>query len=364
MLAALSFRQQTEVGGGKTGAQPQSTTFSTEPPQKRAGTADVSEAMAFIAESLLDNQGYYIQVRGNKDRIWFPYALSPLLNKGDKYVNIDTGEIYTVKETFTVVDERTGKDRKTGEVILSDANGDAAAPGRWDRLRPQNHIRFMHSFPKTLSQPYQFDPPTEQSDAVLKSELNQGGERAPWTDTITWAVIRREPGGLRRPFEDPRETKPRHREQARMVELDNCDYIHNIEGQLFDNVVQFDIWAQTNERAEALAVWFQDFFERYRWVWKFNGLKEILFWQQNADAIVTRWRNDIVSRSIQLYLQTERLRRFPVRRIVDIEVAVEVLTGGEHLRPKPVVPDPTACVDPTGVIPFEILDGPGISLSQ
>ncbi|MGH7412445.1 MAG: hypothetical protein ACREJ6_15495, partial [Candidatus Methylomirabilis sp.] len=282
---------------------------------------------------------------------------------GDEYVDINNGELFKIKEIIEIVDEQ-GKTRKTGEVILTDARGVAAAPIKYHRLRPKNHLRFMHSFPKTLAQPYQFNPPSQDGEIQLRSETNQAGDRAPWTDTITWAIIRREPGGLRRPFEDPRETKPRQRDMVKFVEFDNCDYLHTIEGQFFDNIVQFDIWTQTNERAEVLAVWFQDFVERYRWVWKYNGVKELLFWQQNADAIVTRWRNDIVSRSIQVYFQTERLRSYPVRRIVDIEVSVDVLTRGENLQPVPVVVDPTACVDPTATIPIELLDGPGIKLSQ
>jgi hypothetical protein len=360
MLTALGFRNEDDVTIGK----PVSLTFPSHPMQKRAGAADVHEAMSFIAESLLDNQGYFIPVRGNANRLWFPYALSPLLNRGDQYVNINTGETYAVKEVFEVEDVRQGQKRKTGEVILTDFRGATAVPRSHHRLRPKNHLRFMHSFPKTLAQPYQFDPPTSTGEVQLTTTKNQGGDRAPWTDTITWAIIRREPGGLRKPFEDPRETKPRHRELLKFVEIDNCDYLHSIEGQFFDNVVQFDIWTQTNERAERLATWFQDFLERYLWVWKYNGVKEILFWQQNADAIVTRWRNDIVSRSIQVYFQTERLRNYPVRRIVDISVSVDVLTRGEHLQPVPTVVDPTACVDPTAVIPIELLDGPGISLTQ
>lgn len=360
MLAALSFQQ----GPDTKVAKPETLTFTSPvfPPQKRARSADVHEAMSYMAESLLDNQGYFILVKGNPNRVWFPYALNPLLNKGDEYVDINTGETFRIKEVVEIED--LGKKRKTGEVILTDLRGAAAVPVKYHRLRPKNHLRFMHSFPKTLAQPYQFDPPNAAGEIQLKSDTNQGGDRAPWTDTLTWSIIRREPGGLRKPFEDPREIKPRHREMVKFVELDNCDYLHSIEGQLFDNIVQFDIWTQTNERAESLAVWFQDFLERYRWVWKYNGVKEILFWQQNADAIVTRWRNDIVSRSIQVYFQTERLRTYPVRRIVDIEVSVDVLTRGEQLQSVPVGIDPTACVDPTGHIPVELLDGPGISLTQ
>src|SRR3990167_7618049 len=295
------------------------------PRQRRATplqprSIDVPQAIQFIAESLLDNQGYFLAVTGNDNRIKIPhYALE--IKTGDIYDNIDTGEVYTVREVIS--DPKTHQ--PTGEIILSDENGVAAAPKIWNRIRPRQHVRFMESFPTTYSEPYKFDP-IEESDTNLKRGIG------PWTDTITWRTIKKEPGGMKKPFTDPRKTKPQKHEFVSFPERDDSDYWHVIEGQVFDTIVQFDLWAQTNRRAEWLAVWFQDFFERYRWVWKYNGVKEILFWQQNADALVSRWRNDIVSRSIQLYFHTERLNSYPVRRITDITIAVDVLTKGEHLE--------------------------------
>ena len=325
-----------------------------DPRQKRAGAADIPEAMAFIAESLLDNQGYRIPVRGNASRCVLPFSTG--IKKGDAYINIDKGEEYVVEEVIRARNEKTGQREATNEVILSDANGVAAAPEVWNRLRPKHHVQFMHSFPKTISQPYKFQP-EDANETNLKNEVGQ------FTDTITWQVLRREPGGMRRPFEDPRQPKPQQHEWIQMPELDNCDYIHAVEGQLFDTIVQFDLWSTTNSRAEWMAWWFVDFFERYRWVWKYNGVKEILFWQQTADAIVTRWRNDIVSRSVQLYFQTERLRHFPMRKINDIEVSVDVLIDGEHLEDPAQIVDPTACVEPTARVPVEVIDGPGIAFN-
>jgi len=326
-------------------------------PQQRS--VDVPQALVFLAESLLDNQGYFLQVAGNTNRIKIPFSAFEI-KTGDIYDNIDTGEEYTVQEVIKDPDTHLS----TGEVILSDANGSAAAPKIWNRVRPRNHIRFMDAFPKTYSEPYKFDA-TEENDTNLKRGIG------PWTDTITWHTIRKEPGGMKKPFTDPRQTKPQKHEFVATPEHDDSDYWHVIEGQVFDTIVQFDLWAQTNRRAEWLAAWFQDFFERYRWVWKYNGVKEILFWQQNADALVTRWRNDIVSRSIQLYFQTERLANYPVRRISDITIAVDVLTKGEHLvtptttlvgtsiQPTAAIPNATGIIAPTGIVNVSLLDGPG-----
>lgn len=326
-------------------------------PQQKS--VDVPQAILFLAESLFDNQGYFLPVVGNVDRIKIPFSALQI-STGDIYDNIDTGEEYKVLEVITDPDTND----PTGEIILSDANGDAASPKIWNRIRPRKHIRFMDAFPKTYAEPYKFDA-TEESDTNLKRGIG------PWTDTITWHTVRKEAGGMKKPFTDPRQTKPQKHEFVSTPEHDDSDYWHVIEGQVFDTIVQFDLWAQTNRRAEWLAAWFQDFFERYRWVWKYNGVKEILYWQQNADALVTRWRNDIVSRSIQLYFQTERLATYPIRRITDITLAVDVLTGGEHLEtkttkivgtkihPTGVVLDASGIIDPTGIMTVAVIDGPG-----
>ncbi len=172
-------------------------------------------------------------------------------------------------------------------------------------------------------------------------------------------MVRTQPGSLsEKPFQGVKETKPRFRE-FKLDSGSNCDYLHHVGGQLFDSIVQFDFWAKTNHEASFMLNWFIRFFELHRWVWKWNGVKEILFWRQTDDAIVTRWRNDIVSRSLQLYFQTERLYSHPVRRLRDIEVCVDVLTHGEHLIEKETVVDPTGCVDPTGQVPVNLIDGPG-----
>jgi hypothetical protein len=326
-------------------------------PQQKS--VDVPQAILFLAESLLDNQGYFLSVTGNDNRVKIPFAALEI-KTGDIYDNIDTNEEYIVKEVIEDPDTH----EPNGEVILSDTNGNAAAPKIWNRIRPRNHIRFMDAFPKTYAEPYKFDP-DEESDTNLKRGVG------PWTDTITWHTVRKESGGMKKPFTDPRQTKPQKHEFVSTPEHDDSDYWHVIEGQVFDTIVQFDLWAQTNRRAEWLAAWFQDFFERYRWVWKYNGVKEILYWQQNADALVTRWRNDIVSRSVQLYFQTERLSTYPVRRITDITLAVDVLVHGEHvetdtteivgtkIRPVAAAPDASGIIDPTGVVTASLIDGAG-----
>jgi len=320
--------------------EPEGTSYPGAPRQKRLSSANVIKAMDYVDESLGQYQGYWkpIEIEGtNRPRVHMPFAI--YLDVNDTYQCIETGLTYTIVDVF-----RNKDGLKTGEIVL-----EGAGPlNIWDRLIPDHRLVFTHSFPKALAQPYKFDDDTnlEQVDK-------------PWTDHITWLLIRREPGSLgRAPFADPREQKPRHREFIVDDRLD-CDYAQQVEGQQFDNILQFDIWAQTNKRASFIAEWFHDFMIKHVWVWKLNGVKDVYYWQQTADALVTRWRNDIVNRTVQWYVQTERLSHTSIRRLREIDVTFDVLTHGEENVAAATIADPSGCVDPTAKISFEIVDGPG-----
>jgi hypothetical protein len=321
--------------------QPEGTSYPGAPRQKRLASANIVQAMEFVDESLAQYQGYWkpidIDTNPLNPHIQLPFAT--YLDVGDEFTCIDTGLVYTVEDVL-----RDGDGNKTGEVRL-----EGAGPlDIWHRLIPEHRLVFKHAYPKSLAQPYKFDDDTnlEQVDK-------------PWTDHITWLLIRREPGSLgRQPFGDPREQKPRHREFVIDSRVD-CDYAQQISGQQFDNIVQFDIWAQTNKRASLLIEWFHDFLIKHVWVWKLNGVKDVYYWQQTADALVTKWRNDIVNRTVQWYVQTERLSHTSIRRLREVDVSVDVLIHGEDFAAPTVTVDPSGCVDPTARILFEIVDGPG-----
>jgi hypothetical protein len=335
MVFAQPFRNQDPE-------EPEGTAFEAGGRQKREFSADIFTAMQWMDESLQDYQGYRLPVKGNDLRFQFPFAV--YLEPGDVWKNIDTGAEMTVDRTF-----RDEDGDPSGEAIFK-TDGDVP-PAMWDRLRPQaeNRVRFVNSWPKSLSETYKF-----------KDDSNLEQVNRPWNDTITWMVARREPGSVgAKPFTGTREVRPRFREDIVEEEV-NCDYIRAIKGQQFDVLVQFDIWAKTNRRAVVLLDWFMNFMDLYRWVWEYNGVKRVQYWRQTSDALVTRWRNDIVSRSIQYYFQIERLSSYRIRRIRDIEVIVDTLAHADDFVGRETMVDPSGCVDPTGQIPVELVDGPGI----
>ena len=129
-------------------------------------------------------------------------------------------------------------------------------------------------------------------------------------------------------------------------------------GQWFESVVQFDVWAQTNERANVLLNWFEDFMDRYRWVLKWNGIQETFYWQRNEDALVSRWRNDIVHRTVEYYFRTDRIRAADIRRIISLSLVVDVAergTGPDSLF-REIIDPRTWPNFYTGDIPVEIID--------
>jgi len=278
------------------------------PRQRRAEGADLARALTYVGDSLDDNQGFFYQDRPDKYRLIFPYAW--FVKVGDKVKNTTTDAEYTVQDILV-----NGPPAPYGpgyEVVLSGGRKPAAS----DRLRlhPSNTIDYFHSYPKANAEPYKFD-----DQGTLKSTTRA------WNDTITFMVMRREPGSSSpNPFGDGKIYKPRYIES----ELDrlNPDTISANYFMLWESLVQFDCWAQTNERADRLLHWFEDFIFRYAPVWEFNGVIEILPWRVDQDRTTTRWRNDIVSRSVIYYFRTQTVYSARSRRLAAIEIAADVGT--------------------------------------
>lgn len=329
-------------------SEPVGDSFGASPRQRRQNTEIISirKAMEFIDEVLRNYQGSKINVDLSKGRIFLPYAV--YLAEGTEFECIDTKEIYKVTHVFKK------KKNPTGEVLVSSGTGRVLK--QTDRLRAvhgeKNSVNFMHAYPQSAPLVYEWNKETGQ--------LVEDGR--PWTDTITWRVIRSEPGSLGKdPFGTPKELRPRFRDFVYDEKDPSCDYVTMILGQLFDTIIQFDIWTQTPERGQMLAEWFNDFLELHRWVLMYNGVQTLYFWRQQPDALSTRWRNDIVSTSLQWYFRTEKNIHRKIRKISDISLEMDVLTHGEHtaIQTAPAA-DPYGCVEPTGIkVTSELIDGSG-----
>jgi len=162
---------------------------------------------------------------------------------------------------------------------------------------------------------------------------------------ITWNVIRRQPGSLdSQPFARTKEMLPRVREElfydpaisADPLEPEQypapeigSDHEHariagrEIQGQFFDNLIQFDIWAKNNRTAEEMTEYFEDFMLTFRKMFLELGIAKLNFHSRVRDEVILNWRNGLINRSLIYYVRTEKVTATPVRVIKRITVNAE-----------------------------------------
>lgn len=257
--------------------------------EKADRNATLDDVTSFIYLSLIDFQGKFIQDTQNSWWVTFPNVWE--ISVGDIIKNISTGESYKVSQ---FVDEAAKKVELSG----------FSPPGSSDTLEIEesNSIRFTPAYPP--------------KEVTLQD----------WRDTITYKVSKRQPGSISpHPFEQKKEIKPRLREIIR--DKDNPGHHIFVQGQWFDNLIQFDCWAQTNHKADQLISWFEDFLFKYTWVWKKNGVQEILYWERTIDETITKWKNNIVNRTLFYYFRTEKITVIRTNEYSQIDLQISVSPG-------------------------------------
>jgi hypothetical protein len=246
-----------------------------EPMRQSDRNASLNQITTYIYQSLLDFQGKWNPSDRGDYIISFPNARYLAVN--DKIVNLTTKKTYVIVELISEAGNG-GMVRLNTFGSLPPADGDLLA------LEEKNTVNFESSYSR-----YYQDKPI-----------------ADWRDTVIYRVKRREPGTIgKHPFDPPTEIKPRIRENR--VDPDHLDCHILVMGQWFDNLIQFDCWSKFNNRADDLIEWFEDFMYKYTWVWKKNGVNEILYWMRNVDTESSKWRNDLAVRTVLYYFKTEKI---------------------------------------------------------
>lgn len=146
-----------------------------------------------------------------------------------------------------------------------------------------------------------------------------------FVDTITFKVVRSMPGELdenaRFSPGGRREIKPRRRETGLGHRL-STNKMTNIEGQWFSNYVQFDLFTRTNDEAEDMVEWFEEFMDLYKYVFMYAGISKMHYWMRLEDEELVRWKTGLSVRSVQYYIRTERLYEVDVNRVRQINITL------------------------------------------
>lgn len=125
--------------------------------------------------------------------------------------------------------------------------------------------------------------------------------------------------------ENRREIRPRLRNTYREQNIDgNAPPITEILGQYMDAEIVFEVWEESNAKAEKLAKKFRDFMKIYAGYFKEQGLKEIYFILMSATPNGEILRDNSVCRKLVYFVKFEELTEVPVDIIKTIEVAAEI----------------------------------------
>ena len=303
---------------------------------RQDATAKLSNFYSYIEEALRLYQGYYVPHPLDGFNGIFPFAW--YLREGMKIDNTSIGVTYTIKDVQVDVN-----DNPTGYVTLE--GGNSKTPSVYHRLkfRREDAVVFMHGFPRTFAQTYAFEP---DGSGELSSQYAQA-----WRDTITWIVANKEPADLK----GTKDQRKRFR-QIKDYESDDS-YTISYTGQWFDAVVQLDCWTKSNASAEKLIEWFEQFMELYRGVFRWNGVDKLIYRDRTSDELVTRWRDDIVNRTLRYNVRVENVISTVISKIRSIAATFSLMPSGVYWPTG--VPWDDSWSQPTGTsdfIPIEVLD--------
>ena len=296
-----------------------------EKPSRTDSAADIYAFFSYVESALRLHQGHYFPKRANPMYGVFPFARR--LKEGAEVINTTKNTTYTIAEVYK--SQQIDGNLPTGDVKLEGS----PEPSASDRLvfNRDESIKFLPGFPRTYSYPYQFDTPENE---LMQEYMGD------WREAITWSIVRLEPGSLSdEPFKRPRTLRPMHREIQRIAATDR--HALDTSAKYYDCLVQFDCWARTNRAAEDLVTWFELFMDTYIPVFTFNGIQRCFYWERTMDELVTRWRNDIVNRSIRYYIRTETV----LTRIVSKIRAITINAG---LLPSDSISPTGEWIYPTG----------------
>jgi hypothetical protein len=185
------------------------------------------------------------------------------------------------------------------------------------------NLVFAHAYPDfitDLEETYseQF---TDQSQRDVRTRHFQ--------DTLTWKNVRREPGSIGdKPFGPNKQWKPRIMDRAAAHESDPTKLVDIFE-QDFDNVIQFDIFSETNQRCEELAEWFEDQIVVFQWYFQQVGIPRVLFFKRTIDERVDRLASALNTRSLQYYVRTKRYYRIDHSRMEEIRLRLLSIVNTE-----------------------------------
>jgi len=78
-------------------------------------------------------------------------------------------------------------------------------------------------------------------------------------------------------------------------------------GQWFDNIVEFKIFARTNDVADSRALWFEDMMDLWHWYFRASGISQFKYLGRLSDEFLSPDNRKVVCRPLRYYVRTEKV---------------------------------------------------------
>jgi len=284
---------------------PQRQQFELRRKSRAEGNLSISECMDLLEKLMRKHQLSFVPNKLNPNLILFPFCfIEP--SKGDQILNTVTKEVYTVDQTI----KNPITNQWEGVVKFNNLITPPSVEHRHtlQYLDPSKYIKFEHEYPEAL-----LNKISANSEGIL-TNIPQ------IVPTITWTLLRVEPGGLGEPFGPRRELKSSLRESVK----DPLVPGHTVEirGQSFDNIVEFSGWGNSHRTCERLITWFEQLIKLYSGYLRHAGISQLFFWKREREAQKTAWRQQLPVTSTQFYFRTEELEAVYQRDILKIDISI------------------------------------------
>lgn len=256
-----------------------------------------------------------IAIKRFESQFYMPKATTPrhikLINcvnvvEGDKIKNIDTNEYYTIEKVY-----RAASGLFSGYVYLS-SGASSLEETHVIELPENRQILFFHDFPSGEGN-------RQDRSAETPEKVEQ-----PFRPTITYRVIHRTPAALGgAPFSG--KSKDLVSSYLKSInDTEDPSYVYDIYNQFWDNIVQYNVWSASQMYSDYLIVIFERFLSEVVPILKYYNVQAAYHRDRQDDRFITRWRPDIVSRTLNFFYRTQQVTVVRERLITDIGLSVNV----------------------------------------
>lgn len=301
-------------------------------PFRKLGNWNIDDFGAMVGTCFCMWQGWFkFMDSSDHSLIQLPFALIDL-DEGDLLVNHRTGAEYEIRQVLWNARRLKYKNPLVDGVI-------DLVPFESRRIRKGFHPDELVGVGVQIKRVNGDGIDLDQSrgDFLTLGSSNRASFRQRYAETedvdssgysVRWQVEVSEPGSGSEPFRDVRAPKKMRRPKIG-VKTDDPTMIGYIDGQFFDNLVQFDLQAPSASELSIMTNWFMAFMERYAPVLEKEGFNRVLFWDRRAKNEVLQEKpegGDGVR--LRYYVRTEKLS-------MGIQPRFRKITIETKLKPEP-----------------------------